>query len=373
MSCRSPFDQGTQALWPRTNVSRRRRWRRYILPSATIGTGILALALVFSTLNAAPPQPAKPVIVLSGSWAPYVDRDLPGGGPINILLADALEGIGYTPRTVFTGWAQAEQKIRRHEALGAFPFVGSIRRQDVFEVSDPIMDFEYVMFAGPGATDANIRNASDLRRFKVGSIKGYDYWPEINRAVERFTEFDTSMQAFEALAAGTIDLLPEGLAPGRAVLSNPDFSGDAGQIGQMKAKGNPLLGSTESLHFIMPRTEGSPALMARFNDSLAELKERDEFRSVVGSLESASPDLAVLRPAGSKGPVDIVDPATQKSFLTPSGTSVRVEQWPDPFRVGFSGELPRNLRVPVKILNGPLVGRVLQARVTDIELGELNP
>lgn len=350
-----------------------RPWRRYLVPVAGVGLCAVAVALVLSTVSTTPVQPAKPVIVLSGSWAPYVDPDLPGGGPVNILLGDVLERIGYAPTTSFTSWSRAEEKVRQQEALGAFPFVGSARRQDTFEVSAPIMDFQYVMFAGRTAAGADIRDAADLRAYKIGFIKGYDYWPELHRAVDEFTEFDTSLEAFEALAAGTIDLLPEGLAPGRAVLRSPGFLGDAGAITQLDAKGNDLLASTQSLHFIMPRRKGSAALMARFDAALSRLQGQDEFRSIVASLDGEQVDDAVLRPARPGQLIDLVDPSSDTTLVTPSGTSVRVTAWPDEYSVGFTGKAPDDLRVEVKLLTGPLQGRVLLARAVDVQLEETGP
>lgn len=331
-----------------------RSWGPVLVLSAVV---ILAAAIVAVGLRTSPVSPSRPVLVSSGSWAPFVGPDLPGGGPITSLVVETLKRSGYLPEISYTSWSLAEGQVSSGSSIGVFPLVGSASRRAEFLVSDRLIDFEYVLFYDRGQGEPTISSAKDLSALRVGGIDGYDYWPELESAVDEFVEFRSASEGFQALADGSIDVLAEGLLSGQAALSDPSFSYDAADFGYIQGD-NPLVHSVEGLYFMMADTAEAATVMRKFNDMLAEIRRSEEYERIVADLEPSAFEEVTLSPTGETGLVELLDERGTVKLLAPQGTRAQVLAWPGEF-VGAAGASPGRLLVKVKVVNGPARGRVL--------------
>ena len=176
------------------------------------------LALV-AWIRPTPVSPARPVVLMTGEWAPYVGADLPHGGPVTQMVSLALRQQGYEPDVRASSWQVATQTAQRGGAMRVFPLVGSRERAADFISSRPLASFQYVLFYDRTRLPQPPTSAADLHDLRVARIAGYDYWGALDDAVDGFVPFPTSRAAFEALARGEVDLVPEGLLPGQAVVA----------------------------------------------------------------------------------------------------------------------------------------------------------
>jgi ABC-type amino acid transport substrate-binding protein len=341
------------------------RWLSTVLPGRRIGVLVLISAVVvaavtFVVLELHPsrtPAP-RPIVVSSGSWAPFVGPDLPRGGPIAELVTEVLRRQGYAPEISFTSWPLAERQAASGATVGVFPLVGSESRRRDLLVSGPLVDFQYVLFFSRLRGQPVVTGPADLAGLRIGRIAGYDYWPELEAAVPSFVEYDSSLAAFQALAAGEIDLLPEGLLPGQALLDSPQFGFDSSAFGHVQG-GEPMLQSTQALHFMLPPSEEGHILMRAFDEGLAELRAAPLYAQVVGDLRpDASTATVNLAPEGTTGFVELLDADGTLALLAPRGTRARVLDWPQVFVTG-PADASASVLARVKILNGPARGRVL--------------
>jgi polar amino acid transport system substrate-binding protein len=338
----------------------RPRWARrlgMLWPSLLLVL-LVTVVLVFlvSRLTASPARPLKPIFVVSGDWQPFVGEDLPGGGPVARLVTEVLQRQGYAPGVAFTTWPLAQQRTDDRSVIGGFPFVGSEARRAEYLLSDPLVEFEYVLFVRRGQ---QLTGADDLRALDVAHIDGYDYWPELEETVTDFVEYPSKEAAFAALASGEVDVVPEGRDSGAAVLSSRSFSGDSSAIVAVEPGDDPLLGSTETMHFMLARTEDNRRFLDEFNRMLAEVKRTDVYDDVMTSLEAGSgADELTLQPVGATGLVVLTD-RSGRLLITPAGTRVRVVTWPAAFTQGLDRLPTRPVRVVVKVLDGPARGRVM--------------
>nr|WP_275585392.1 transporter substrate-binding domain-containing protein [Blastococcus saxobsidens] len=275
------------------------------------------------------------------------------------MVTEVLRAQGYTPQVDFTSWSLAEKRAATGETIGAFPLVGSESRRSSLLLSEPLVEFQYVLFYDRSRGEPLVRTPDDLAGLRVGRIAGYDYWSELEDAVPGFVEYPTSTAAFRALADGEIDLLPEGLLSGRAVLDDPRFDPDPARFGHLPGD-DPLVRSTEGLYFVMPRTAEAAAVMRDFDAGLAALKGTDTYTRIVTGLTEGGADVEVLlEPVDDADLVELFAADGTPALVAPRGTRARVLSWPAPF-VSAAGEATEGLLVPVKLLNGPAQGRVFQ-------------
>ncbi|MBB4957062.1 substrate-binding periplasmic protein [Micromonospora polyrhachis] len=324
---------------------------------ALIVVVLLSATVIAVGLRASPTAPSRPMLVSSGSWAPFVGPELPDGGPVAKLVVEILNRSGYSPEIRHTSWSLAEKQVTSGASHAVFPLVGSESRRAGFLLSDSLLDIEYVLFYDRRRGEPKISAPADLAGLRVGGIAGYDYWKELESAVSTFVTFDSPLEGFQALADGRVDVLAEGLLPGQAVLTGTSFAGDASNFGYLQ-NDSPLVHSVEGLYFMMADTPEAAIVMKRFNEVLAKLRSSGEYKEIVPGFEPAEGRQVTLIPVGDTGLVELLDDNGRLALLAPQGTRAQVLVWPREF-VASPGASRAPILVKVKVVNGPAQGRVL--------------
>lgn len=330
-----------------------RRW------GAVLGAALFVVVGVVlgSVLTFTPQQPVRPVTLATAEWSPFVSPSLPDGGPVAVVVTDVMRRAGYAPDVSFTSWPMTEPSVDNGAALALFPVVPSEERRRKYLVSDPVTEFEYVLFHRADFDPDSVRRPEDLRRLRVGFVSGYDYWPELESVVgDRAVVLDDTATAFAALSSGEVDLVAEGLDTGLAHLAGPDFHGDARDVAHID-RDDPLVRSSETLHLMMRRSEAAQDLMEQFNAALADYRSSGLHATALAGLGASPPQHATVRPSGTGGTVRIAG----TDHHTPSGTQVAVLSWPQATERSDS-------RARVKVIDGPLAGRTGRVRVVELEL-----
>lgn len=352
----------------------RTHWTRRLAlwwPPVLLAVAIsLVLVLIGSRFASTPASPAQPILVASGAWEPFVGPDLAGGGPLARVVTEVFERQGYAPQIAYTTWPLALQRTEDESVVATFPFVGTESRRNDYLLSDPLLAFDYRLFVRRGDEVAGaVSTADDLQALRVAHIAGYEYWTELVDAVPSFVEYASKEAAFAALAADEVDVVPEGSLSGEAVLDAPGFGGDAGDVVQLEAGDNPLLGSTEALHVMMAPSAENSRILAGFNEALAEVKLTELYENLVAGLtRGVGGDELTLRPVGEGRLITLTD-VDGRTYVTPSGTPVRVLEWPPEFTEGSASPLRGRIDVRIKVLAGPLLGRVMTVDARALDLG----
>ncbi|MFW6599201.1 substrate-binding periplasmic protein [Propionibacteriaceae bacterium Y2011] len=326
---------------------------------------LVTVAVVIAGMRLSPTRPPRPILLATGSWAPYVSPDLPDGGPVAQIVALAMAKEGYRAEVQFTTWELALARTTQGQTFGAFPLVASQARDADFLRSDPLVEFEYVLFHDTSRPTPQVTRAEDLADLRVAKITGYDYWPELDRAVGEYVPYASSAEAFLALSRGEVDLVPEGRRAGEALLRSATLDVDATRFAQLPGD-QPWLRSTQGLHLYVAKDSEAAELLAGFNRSLAELRSTAEYRDLVDALEPPVAGEEVdLIGVGDQAP-RLVDESGATIAVLPRGTRATVLEWPTGTGRGAPGD--GTLWVRVKVTSGPGSGRVGLVDLAGVEL-----
>lgn len=318
--------------------------------------GVLVVLLGMRTST---PATVRPVAVLSGDWAPFSGEDLPGGGPMVEIMTDILQSAGFDPQVSFTTWGSAEERVAEGSAFGAFPLVSSENRRDRLLYSDSLMAFDYVLFVRPGDAEAPASSA-DLADLRVGGIDGYDYWTELDAAVDDIIRYPSTAAGLLALAEGEIDVLAEGEIPGMTALADPHLAIDATDITVLDVDER-WARSTENLYFVMPRSDDAERALERLNVAIGHVKNTPEYTMRTAGLTSTGQDwVRLVNPEG--GLVPLQDAAGTVIGESPVGVNGIVMQWPD--------DVDTSRRVQIKVGNGPFEARIVWVDMRLVEVTE---
>lgn len=331
---------------------------------------VLVLGAV-ALLRTGTTRPIRPITIGSGAWSPFVGQGLDGFGPIGQLVTEVLERQGFEVTVEFQNWGETETDTVTGDLFGSFPFIASERRNRDLELSDPLIEFDYALFYRTGESGEPPRTSEDLADLVIGLADGYEAWPALGRAATNFAHYGTVVEAFEDLVEGEIDLVVEGLLPGLALIESVPLLRDAG-IGVVEAGGASQLGSTETLHFVMPKSARAPEVMGRFNEILAEIKLTDGYRDIVSALSSRASGYIELKAFGPHGLVELIE-SDASVVYTPQGTAARVLQWPDEFLIRGEPLTGPGLEVTVQILDGPAIGRIVTVDARSVRLASTAP
>ncbi|QCR52263.1 hypothetical protein C1N80_00810 [Brachybacterium sp. SGAir0954] len=340
----------------KTPVSRRRGlpWAVPVLACLVV----IALALVFAVVRTNPPERSQPLQISTSEWLPYISPDLPDSGPVAQLLTEVFGRAGYTPEFVYSNWPTAEKEVTSGATIGMAPVVVSESRASFALYSDPLLEFRYTLIGKKGEALDSLSHRSDLTGVKVARIAGYQYWEQLEDSGATFTDYPSSLAAFTALKDGEVDVVAEGSVAGQAVLESAEFADDASLYGEVQPASD-LTSSTQGLHLLMKDTPEGRETQQEFNAALAELRGTADYEELVASLEDTSQQ--VILTGASGGAVDLFDDKGAAVGSTPSGTTGSVLGWPE-------GSPDRETLVEVKILDGPYRGRLLSARLDDMEI-----
>lgn len=342
------------SIVPPLKDKKKTRWIRLIFGIVCV-LSVLASLLM---LRLQPPRAAQSVQVITSDWDPYVTTSDENGGVVGNIVLSVLASSGYNGQVSFDTWDSGLQKVEAGTVFGVFPMVKSASRFEKYEYSDPLVDFRYVLFK---RRDSNVTQAmrnGDLSNVRIGKIDGYDYWAALDNSGAEFSHFSSPTEGFQALQNGEVDLLAESDLVGNAILRSPDFQGDSGMFEILEGDAT-ALSSEDSVHFLVRKNKLSRGVIDSFNESLAEYKKTDRYREQI-SLLKGIPERVSL---SGEGLIDVHDESGRLLGSVPAGVSAQVLAWPDDLKEGQV--------VKIKMLSGPMVGRIGLVKLESVEISDV--
>ncbi|MEP4891822.1 MAG: transporter substrate-binding domain-containing protein [Aliiglaciecola sp.] len=170
---------------------------------------IIALLLLIAAIVYSSSQPAtgpKVIHLSSGEWTPYSGETLPQNGIASVVVKSVFEQMGYRVDLQFMPWelayTKAQSSQQDSQIRGTYPYIKTPERENQFYFSDPIIDVPNGIFFhlkhNPSA--ATIANPSDLQKYAVITLAGYEYTPKLRQFIPNNTcHFKDTLQGFEML------------------------------------------------------------------------------------------------------------------------------------------------------------------------------
>ena len=230
---------------------------------------IIIGTLVYLLIAAAPVFGLK-LKIMTGEWFPYVSKNMVGHGFAAEVVSYAFLLGGIETEFEFAPWERCEALVKSGEAFATFPHKQTKEREKFAFFSDPIAASKSVIFFQKkqfGKFD--FKNIKDLKKYKIGGVKGYYYVPLFEKAGIPVDYASDVIISFKKLYLGLIDLVPENEFVGWGIIQK--FFPEA-----MHKFGATKRAFSEHLLRLMVsrRYPESTAQMIKFNQGLKRLQEQ---------------------------------------------------------------------------------------------------
>lgn len=317
-------------------------------------------------------KPLKPLHVATGNWEPYVGENLPHNGPLAEMVAVILVDLHRVPEFKFYDWLM----IRKHLEAGypsiAFPFNKPEQAERKgFHYSEPLLSFDYVLFYHKKNHEAakKIKSLTDLNNSskRIGRIRGYTKLPSIQND-SAYTEVASTVDGFNRLLNGDdMDYLLEGKIVGLRILQSQLIAADKDDFKYLGQPEGPhdqeetKFISNVDLHIMLsPRLDTK--ILDRINAAIGDPKNEEFFKSLRRRINANAgiQDTAFLVAPGNETISGFFN-RTGKTpdVLIPGNSKVLVTDWGQAYQIKSETEQPNSGRSQVKLLNGPLIGKVV--------------
>jgi polar amino acid transport system substrate-binding protein len=239
----------------------------------------VALTLAFASTAVR----AEEITLTNGEWLPYTSEHLPHHGVISRIVSEAFAAEGVTVNFRFRPWPRAFAEAQRGLAHGSVVWgTGEAwsRRTKEFLFSEPVFEDESVFFYRKGI-DFKWTRYSDLARYKLGGVAGYEYRFQ-NIPGLRIDRAPSDELTFRKLVAGRVDVFPSSLNVGKYILRTKFTPQESAEIEIYKGSFN-----VTKYYLILARSRpGSAALIEKFNRGLRQLQENGTYAQYMDELQA---------------------------------------------------------------------------------------
>lgn len=148
----------------------------------------------------------KTITLVTHTWAPYVDPDMPRQGISTAIISMAFEKAGYQVEIEFNNWNQSLQKAKNGDADGLFPTYHTQEREAFFLYSESF-----------GTSSLGLCKLRPVHSFSPGGIE-YDKTDKFRKEIIRF-KTDPRIDQTQALK----DLSQYTFGMGEGYANTPEF------------------------------------------------------------------------------------------------------------------------------------------------------
>jgi polar amino acid transport system substrate-binding protein len=236
----------------------------------------LVLALAGSVSLALPAWPAEPLKLVTNTWSPYVDKNLPGQGLAIELVMHILRHAGYEPTLTIETWPRAMEgaKIGVYDAIAA-AWVTEERERD-YLYSLPYLN-NWLRVVGMKSRPLDQRTLNELAGFRLGIVTDYAYGVDFD-AIEgvQLVRENHLIQNLLNLSNGRVDFV---VGDERAIRSEinaylPDRRAEFGFL--------EIELPVRSLYLAVSRQSPiAEALVKRFNDALVATRNDGSYERIL--------------------------------------------------------------------------------------------
>lgn len=345
---------------------------------------LIFLALVIFTITACnrntQVKPLKPIHVATGNWEPFVGQNLDNNGPVAQMISSILIEMNYLPVFKFYDWGFIHPHLDAGYPGFAFPY---LKGNDTlrYKYSDPIVKLDYVLFYYDKTNDLqyNFESLDQIAKAKkkIGLIKGYTKFPNLDND-SIYTEVSSAIEGFQNLINGKIDFLLEAKNVGQLITASGKIKADVshfhylGKAKKPNTKDNSVF--VKNLSFrIKFSSKVSNEFITSINDAIKNCSGTDYYKSLeaqANNIQKEELQAYIISPYNSLVYAYTSSTKEQPDYILPSSSKVVVLNWNEIYysKIDKKNKTHAILRNEVKIINGPLKGKVFWIESKHIEL-----
>ncbi len=218
------------------------------------------------------------LMISTGEWAPYVSKEIAGGGMSREIVEAALNEAGLDFEMCFFPWKRAMLSMKNGQYGASFPWVKRKSREKYSLYSGPLHKYKISLFYLKDKYPEGIENTSvtALKNLSIGVVRGYVQGVQYKEMGLRVIELTDNEMGIQMLVRGYIDLMSESSDVGRYVI-NKIYPDQKDRFGDVAA---PI--ESESLYMLFPKVKGnSPDILRKFNAGLKKIKENGKYDHIV--------------------------------------------------------------------------------------------
>lgn len=234
-----------------------------------------ALMLCAESLSAAA---AERVSLVSTDYPPYFSSTLPEQGTVSAVARAAFEAAGYEVTLEFRPWARlmAEIEAGKYDAVVAVWY--KAEREAYLAYSDPLVN-THIGFYDRRDARIDVHDLSSLRRYTIGTVRGYANPPAFDAAGLRIDDAVDDITNLRKLVAGRLDLVLVDKALADYLIRNDLPAG-----GQSIEWRDPPVQTMPLFLGMAKKRPGYLLKLAAFNKGLAEIHRNGEFDRILKRL-----------------------------------------------------------------------------------------
>lgn len=238
--------------------------------------GILAILLAIGGTAM-----AESVRITNGEWPPFTSKDLPHGGSLSRIVAEAFALEGVTVEYGYFPWKRAYELAKSGRWDGSVGWAPSAEHRRDFQMSEP------VVFVGKGLyhlkdTAFDWKVIDDLHRWRVGGTAGYSYGGDWDRAAKmgqlKVDEVTTDEQSLRKLLLRRIDVIAMDVDVAEYLIQTLLSPEAAASI----VRHPKLLTQTPICLALSRQSTRTSDLLPLFNRGLHRLKESGKYEQYIG-------------------------------------------------------------------------------------------
>jgi polar amino acid transport system substrate-binding protein len=215
---------------------------------------------------------ADEVRLTNGEWSPYLGQNLPHHGVASRIVEEAFALEGVRVKWEFYPWARALRSAQRGKSNGSAVWLRSPEREQVFFISDPVVESGYYLFHRKDRP-LDWHQVADLAPLRIGGAIDYDYGQAFQQAEHdgrlKVSRLSSEAQGLRMLLAGRLDVFPMDKVVAFDMLHSQFSREERGQLSF-----HPLPLRSDGLHLLLSRqVPGNEQRMERFNRGLKALRE----------------------------------------------------------------------------------------------------
>jgi polar amino acid transport system substrate-binding protein len=221
----------------------------------------------------------KKLSLAAAEYQPYYGEHLPNYGPVTEIIVKAFNKVNYEVSVSFYPWLRGEILAKEGVHDGMIPPWRTKAREAYFAFSEPLFPNELYFYKHKN-THAVFSKQSDLKAYKIGTVRGYanpDWFAEEGLTLE---EVSLDLHNLTKLAVGRIDLVLIDKKVAEFLINTeiPEHKNNLERI-------EPALESRMQYLTLSKKTDNYTKKLADFNKGLKLLKASGEYDKILSKLD----------------------------------------------------------------------------------------